>query len=396
MGIIRNIGFLDARKATEESVKNVTKIENISTLICTEETAKLLDNIPKNNVARFVKIPKDLNLEFIKVNGNSKIDDVLLEGIQDKAYALINGRCLIKDINPEMFKEKIYTLDVNGELVCPRSLKGLVLTKGTINGRILDYKDGYKPIGHILYLTENSMLQYSHGKLCVDRLIAIEPVGEDFEEYIERIQIQEEVYITKSNLKRMRHMLDDLDEIKLSIVPENSVYLEDKIYLKPENIAHYDDATLIVDDNVYIENLSEDVLKEHIKGIYSHGIYCDKELVNAARALSMNQASVKVKLPHTINNMGKLVINQAYLLGLSEKKHIENMGKLIFDESVEPELLAEKIDDIENLGKLVGKSSVLSQIKINNLGVIKMSDKENKEQEQEEEILYSNLSTLVL
>lgn len=59
-------------------------------------------------MARFVKIPKDLNLEFINVNGNSKIDDVLLEGIQDKAYALINGRCLIKDINPEMFKEKKY------------------------------------------------------------------------------------------------------------------------------------------------------------------------------------------------------------------------------------------------------------------------------------------------
>ncbi len=395
MGTIKNISFLDARNATEESVKNITKIENILVLICTEETAKLLETIQKKNVLRFIKIPNDLGLDPIVINGNSKIDGVFLESIQEKAYILVNGRCIIKDITPEMFNEKVYKLDVNGEILCPSSLKGLVLAKGSINGRILDYKDGYTPIGNTLYLTENNILKYNCEKLSVDRLIAIDPIDDDFEEYIERIQIQEQAYITKSNLKRIRHIIDDLDEIDLSIVPENSVYREDTVYLNPDNIISYHDATLIVDGKVYIENLSEDLLKENIKGIYCDGIYCDEKLINAARALLMNQASVKVISSSSICNTGKMVLNKAYLEGLNEKIFVQNMGKLILDESVEPELLIEKISGIENFGKLVGKSSILSQIKIDNLGVIEMSDQNNKEREQDE-ILYSNLGTLVL
>lgn len=396
MGIIKNISFLDARKATEESLKHIIKIENVALLICTEETAKLLDPIHKSNVASFVKIPNDLELEFINMNGNGKIDDTLLEGIQEKAYVLINGQCLVKEINPELFKEKIYALDVNGELYCPRTLKGLILTKGSINGPILDYKEGFKPLGHTLYLTENNILRYSHEKLCVNKLIAIEPIVEDFEAYINKIQIQEQVYITKSNLKRMRHMLDEFDEVDVCIVPEHSIYLEGKVCLNPENITDYDDATLVVDGMVHMEDLTEDALKEHIQGIYSEGIYCDKSLINTARTLSMNQASVRTELPNTIYNVGKLVINEAYLLGLSEKKHIENMGKLKFDDSVNPELVVEKISSIENLGKLVGNASVLSQIDINNLGVMKMSEEDYKEKEQENEIYYENLSKLIL
>lgn len=400
MGIIRNIAFLDARNATEESLKHVTVMENIATLICSDRVLPLLEKIRKEHIANMCIVPSHVDLDFIKVNGSCTIDEAFLDGILDQAYVAVNGHCIVKDIDMEIFRKKIYKLAVNGTIECPDHIKAGILSKSALNGSLNTYPRGYKPIWDTMELTEHKVLIYDHEKICVEALVAIEPIDYKIEDYFERIKVMEKLYVTRSNLSHIKGIGDSLEEAELILVPEESLFRRDKVKLKPDTISTYSHKTLIVDGSVHVEGLTKEQLEEHIEGIFCDIIYCESKVENAVRALLRNDASVKLSGSNVLHNMGKMVINQAYIDGMLEKQPIENMGKLEIDEDVNEDAFAEKIASIENMGKLIGRSTVLSKVPIKNLGKIsysdKKADKDIKDKDRSEVVLYEKMGTLVL
>lgn len=394
MGKVVNICLLDARKATEQSLSNITELENIGSLIYSDTTASLISSIKKINIGSMVKIDEDESIDYMTENGKAVIDEALLEEVDNKLFVLVNGVCEIKEMPKELFKEKIHSMTVNGLVICPESLKSVVSIKSKINGLTIALKEGYRFIDDTVLLNETFIVKQVNAKLTIEKLVAIDKIDEDsFNESIEHIQILDELVITKGNLKILRKTIDNLEEVELTIVPDNSVFKEGTVEINSATIKFYDGESLVVDGKLVIKDVAPEELRKYITSIYSDKVFCDEELFETVKELC-NNSNVKIMNNNDIHNNGKLVIDKNYLLGLEGKVAIDNNGKLVIDESVTLETAKDKIKNITNKGLLKADTSVLSGIPIINHG--KLSPIDNTDEKQENNIIYENMLVLEL
>ncbi|WP_273321161.1 hypothetical protein [Vallitalea guaymasensis] len=394
MGKVVNICLLDARKATEQSLSNITELENIGSLIYSDTTASLISSIKKINIGSMVKIDEDESIDYMTENGKAVIDEALLEEVDNKLFVLVNGVCEIKEMPKELFKEKIHSMTVNGLVICPESLKSVVSIKSKINGLTIALKEGHRFIDDTVLLNETFIVKQVNAKLTIEKLVAIDKIDEDsFNESIEHIQILDELVITKGNLKILRKTTDNLEEVELTIVPDNSVFKEGTVEINSATIKFYDGESLVVDGKLVIKDVAPEELRKHITSIYSDKVFCDEELFETVKELC-NNSNVKIMNNNDIHNNGKLIIDKNYLLGLEGKVAIDNNGKLVIDESVTLEVAKDKIKNITNKGLLKADTSVLSGIPIINHG--KLSPIDNTDEKQENNIIYENMLVLEL
>lgn len=394
MGKVVNICLLDARKATEQSLSNITELENIGSLIYSDTTASLISSIKKINIGSMVKIDEDESIDYMTENGKAVIDEALLEEVDNKLFVLVNGVCEIKEMPKELFKEKIHSMTVNGLVICPESLKSVVSIKSKINGLTIALKEGHRFIDETVLLNETFIVKQVNAKLTIEKLVAIDKIDEDsFNESIEHIQILDELVITKGNLKILRKTIDNLEEVELTIVPDNSVFKEGTVEINSATIKFYDGECLVVDGKLVIKDVAPEELRKHITSIYSDKVFCDEELSQTVKELC-NNSNVRIINNNDIHNNGKLIIDKNYLLGLEGKVAIDNNGKLVIDESVTLEVAKDKIKNITNKGLLKADTSVLSGIPIINHG--KLSPIDNTDEKQENNIIYENMLVLEL
>ncbi|WP_113673890.1 hypothetical protein [Vallitalea guaymasensis] len=394
MGKVVNICLLDARKATEQSLSNITELENIGSLIYSDTTASLISSIKKINIGSMVKIDENESIDYMTENGKAVIDEALLEEVDNKLFVLVNGVCEIKEMPKELFKEKIHSMTVNGLVICPESLKSVVSIKSKINGLTIVLKEGYRFIDDTVLLNETFIVKQVNAKLTIEKLVAIDKIDEDsFNESIEHIQILDELVITKGNLKILRKTIDNLEEVELTIVPDNSVFKEGTVEINSATIKFYDGESLVVDGKLVIKDVAPEELRKHITSIYSDQVFCDEELSQTVKELC-NNSNVRIMNNNDIHNNGKLIIDKNYLLGLEGKVAIDNNGKLVIDESVTLEVAKDKIKNITNKGLLKADTSVLSGIPIINHG--KLSPIDNTDEKQENNIIYENMLVLEL
>lgn len=394
MGKVVNICLLDARKATEQSLSNITELENIGSLIYSDTTASLISSIKKVNIGSMVKIDENESIDYMTENGKAVIDEALLEEVDNKLFVLVNGVCEIKEMPKELFKEKIHSMTVNGLVICPESLKSVVSIKSKINGLTIALKEGYRFIDDTVLINETFIVKQVNAKLTIEKLVAIDKIDEDsFNESIEHIQILDELIITKGNLKILRKTIDNLEEVELTIVPDNSVFKEGTVEINSATIKFYDGESLVVDGKLVIKDVAPEELRKYITSIYSDKVFCDEELFETVKELC-NNSNVKIMNNNDIHNNGKLVIDKNYLLGLEGKVAIDNNGKLVIDESVTLETAKDKIKNITNKGLLKADTSVLIGIPIINHG--KLSPIDNTDEKQENNIIYENMLVLEL
>lgn len=374
MSKISNICILDVRNATEETLGDITEIENVASMIYSDESAKLLKNIKKSNIADLVKINDD-DIEFIVRNGKFTLDKELLEDTEKKLYLLINGICNISEVPKQLLKDKVFRLSVNGNVVCPEQLKGIVDLKSTINGLLIPIKKGYSYIEDTIMFNESFIVkQDDDSKITVEKLVAIDEIDEDMiKKHISNIQVLEDVITTRQNMDILRNIIDEFSKVKLLMVPDNSYYKEDSIKIDSNNIDFYKNKAVISDDSITIKDVTPTQLKENITAISCERLYCDDELNNTVRELSIND-EMEISSNGDINNYGKLIIDNDYLKALDHKVIIKNNGKLVFDSNVKAELAGEKIDTIINNCLIDADPSIFASIKIINNGKIRKKD----------------------
>ena len=130
MGKITNLGVLDVREIKEDLAKEITQMENIGLLIESDESQVLLKHANKINIGTSMKIPLGLNLKFVMKNGEMIIDKEYLESIVDPIAIIMNGILVFKKgIDPKVLDEMIYTIVLNGRLISPKKLSGLIESK---------------------------------------------------------------------------------------------------------------------------------------------------------------------------------------------------------------------------------------------------------------------------
>lgn len=399
MSKVMNIGVLDVRGISEDLASGVTELLNIGVLIECDKSQVLLKDTKKTNIGSTIKIPEDLNV--ITHNGEMKIDQDFLDGLINPVLILINGQIIFdKDIDNKTLNEKIYSIMVNGEIICPKKLAGLLQSNGTINGQLIGYASDYDFYNGSIKLTNKFLKSIkSNSKISLKKLVVLEDIDPVLlEEKISNIEVLKEVIIVEEYEDVVSQYIDDYYGIKKIIIPGNGrevKYLDESITLDNTSILTYDHNVLFVEGRVSIR-LTEDVdFSNYIELLICDKVICNEETYEMIKNNLGEEVKVEIIEGQLIENLGKMVLSG----DIEEKITIVNKGKLVLDENLNYDSFVEKVLSIKNYGVIEGpedKLGIIRSVIKENYGKIKSASERDKKEEREKDILYSNIGELKL
>lgn len=403
MAKIKNIGLLDVREISEEIAEQVTEIQNIGMLIESDKSQTLLKNVKRTNIGVTLKIPSDKNIDLIMQNGSLNVDREFLEGIENQAAFIVNGEIAFKnDIDVNLLKEKLFTVLVNGELICPRRLSGVIQSKGTINGALTVYSSDYALIQGKIQLNNRFLKTMRQGsKLAFEKLLILESVDLGLlEEKIFNIEVLGKLVILENLEDEVSQYIDNYYSVNKVIIPdlgEEVHYLDKGVLIDNNFLSKYNEAVLYVDGKVKFELEENTDFGKHIRLLICKKIICNKKTYDLIKDNIGPDVNVEIIEGKIVENTGHMVLSGI----INEKTTILNMGTLDIDEGLDIDTFTENILEIRNYGLIQAPEDKLSivkeKVKDNKGAISSLKDKTKKATEEDkEEVLYSNMGELKL
>lgn len=404
MSKIMNIGSLDVREIREELAKNITSMVNIGVLIESDESQLLLKNVNKVNIGATIRIPSDKKINIISHNGELEVDQEFMEGLFDETIILVNGSLnLSSDIDPSLFNKAIYSLLVNGEVICAKKLLPLVKQKGTVNGKLISYKGDSRFFKGNTTIDERFLKGLKRAsKLAVETLILTDEISIDqLEEKIESIQVLEKVITIEKYDDLLAPLVDDYLSVKVIILPDSKngvVFYESSIKIDDNTIDRYKDNVLFVDGNVEFMVKKDISISDKINHIYCNKITTNDLNHSKLRKIVGEEVQIEILRGRVIRNNGKMIFSD----NLNEEISIINMGKMSFDKNLDYEKFKLRVLEITNYGVLEGprdKMDIIRSKVVTNYGKLKeyeTADTTNNEEKKDEDIIYQNIAELKL
>lgn len=402
MSKLLNIGVLDVREVSEDVAAKISELNNIGVIIESDRSRILLKDAKKTNIGSTMKIPDGLDLKFIMTNGEMKIDQEYLEGFPGCIALLVNGRIIFdKSIDNITLDKKIHSLMINGEVICPKRLAGLIQSKGMINGEILSYKSDYNFYNGTITLTNRFLKGLKvDSKLSLKKLVVLEDIDPSLlEEKITNIEVLNKLVIIEEYEDIISQYIDEYYEIKKTIIPGNSrqvKYIDDNLVLDNTSILKYEKNILYVDGKVSIKFTEEVDFENYIELLICNKVVCNSETYEIIRNNIGEGVKVEIIEGELVENLGKMILTGE----ITEKTTIINKGKLIIDNNLDYDSLIKYVVAIKNYGVIEGPEDKLSIIKSvikQNYGKVKATGENEKEEiDKDEDILYENIGELKL
>ena len=407
MSKILNIGVLDVREIKEEIAKEITSIENIGLLIESDESQKLLAHVSKQNIGASIKIPIDKDIKLVLNNGDLKVDRDYLEGIDGNLALIINGDLrFTEDVTSQLINEKVYLIIINGNLMCPKNISGTILSKTTINGSTIIHKSRYIFFPGVTQLTDRFLKRFREkSNISFEKLI----IGEELDinllnEKIDSIEVVEKMISLDKYEDDIYPFIDEYYDVATDIVPYDSngiKYIQGDTKLHDSDVQSYSGIVLYVDGDLELD-LSENIdFKQHIDYVICDKIILNDNIYSKIRDVIGTDVEVEIFSGRLMINKGKMIISDNY----NQKVSIKNMGKLIFEESVDAENLEKFIYSIDNYGVIEAPANLINALnnKTNkNYGKIRnqlpKSDNQevNDKEKEKQDIMYTNMGELKL
>lgn len=400
---IMNIGSLDVRDISEELAKSLTSMVNIGVLIESDESQILLKDVKKINIGATLRIPSDKKINIISHNGELEVDQDFMEGIFDETIFLVNGMLkLHSDIEPSLFNKVVYSILVNGEVVCAKNLLPVIKQKGTVNGKILSYKGDYRFFRGTTIINERFLKGLRKGsRLAVETLVFTDEVSIDmFEEKIESIQVLEKIITLEKYDDLLAPLVDNYFDIEVIVLPESKngvIYYDKTIKIDDNTLDRYDGNTLYVDGNVEYFVKRDVSISDKICYLHCNKVITNELNYNKLRKVTGEDVEIEVLKGKVIKNQGKMVLSDDF----NEEITIKNYGKLEFSKNLDYEKFKLRVVEIINYGVLEGPKDKIDLIRSKvtaNYGKIKEVESLDSVEQKEEnkDIIYQNIAELRL
>lgn len=369
-----NIGMLDLRKATKEELKNISKIENIGTVVITEEQLGDMDQIKQKNVGALLQVPE--NVDLVTHNGMHTLSKVILEGLENPMLLVINGKLKVEPINSPESMKMLYKVVINGRMIISETDFGAMAGRVTVNGDTVLYRNDEVYVEGTFSVIDEQLYGVQPGtKLLTDNLKVLEPFDEAlFNETFDSVRILRSLIVSKNNIRSVARKISNYLEIEKVIVEEGYAYF-DKLTIDESNYQSLGSDRLHIRGKLVID-LPVEKIKPYVNKIICKSVEVTEAELDALKAIIEKAEHISVIDPNMTKNFAIMTINKVYLED-SEGVKIKNNGVLTFDSSVTKELVETKIIKIENYGVLGFQKEIQNAImqKLSkNYGVINLQD----------------------
>jgi len=352
---IGNVGVLDIRKATEESIASIGYIGNIGMLLYSPETAKFILRLNTGNIGESVEVPTDAKI----IAGQEEISRDYFKSQKTPLSIVVMGELIMHpDIPVEDIEKGLAELRIFGEILYPEHLAGVMGSKlRNIFGESHVYIQCNRLIIDQFTLDENYLRTLDDASVLVVfgdlKLPKVIPT-ELLEQKIQRIQVFGGVTCREENAQTLFARLESKTGApKMTIFPAGFELVEKPLLLNADLLESLSTRKLYCTDRVQIDrNVDAAVFDNNIESLIA------KDLVLCPIALKkvLSQKCDLLKTRVVFYEGELLLVEDEHILLASsfdymdEKVTIVVFDVLMISPDIKPKVLFDRLSKVHNLG----------------------------------------------
>lgn len=364
---ITNIGVLDLRAATNESVADITSIGNVGMILYNRETAHLLTKLNIGNMGASVEAPANAKL----VTGQMEITRDVLESITEPMALVLTGQLFVQpDLEAADIERCFSDIVITGQIVAPRHLLPVIQSKlKNQTGQMVAYSGEGRLIRGKAEITDDFLMSLDKGTILViiGGMILLEPVNENlFQERIAGIELTGKAVIREEFRRMFYEKLSSQSQAKVEIIPAGFRYCPDPMILDSDNLRRMKVEKLYCRQFVRLEaGVTADEFDHAVTALKTNEyVICHESLksvvLDKAVVPEMTVLTYAGKLIHV---EGEETLTGPELEFTEGKVALLVAGELAIDPDVKPEWLIEKIEVVDNFGEISGNPRQLGALK---------------------------------
>ena len=345
-----NTAVCDVREVRESTLAAYDKIAiNAAVLLTNQASQELLHKYPVElNAAQTLDIPGDVQVS--QINGRKELGPGT-SAPGKPTYLLVNGELdVAPGAGPAL--EGYVGIQVNGKILCPESLSGL-LSAATVNGKIEIYPDDCICLKSTVVLDRTFLLRarentrYYAGR----RVVAL--AGDiDFQKLAEKNVrfVTRELLVTESLAEAAVPLFDERAEI--TILPDGCAYVGDDVKLDGALIRRYG-GKLYINGDLTVDGDSA-LWLEKVSYLRVNGsVRVTKKLYDDFLATGAIYDELKIVAGKLIQDKLSLTVDRSLLEEAREGLSIADCVTVRFREDVPAELIRERLLSISDCASVV-------------------------------------------
>lgn len=354
---IGNIAILDLRDATDSTVEGIERIGNVAMVIFSRETAHLVPRLNFGNVALTVELPREAQFS----NGQTFIGRDHFKDVEQPMDLAANGQVFFEqDIPVEDIRNGLASLTVNGQLLYPENLAGVINSKVSfLNGQRMPYiRADYVTMSRLV-LDENYLHSLKDGSsLVVIASLDLPQVlpNELLERKISRVQVIGGVRCHQENLSALTSLLAGrVGQARITSIPAGHHLVEGSVRLTEQALGAlpaprlYCAGTVEIADDVAPQTLDEKLVSLVAEDIVICPAHLRDVIYRKCDSLESRVVIYEGEL-WLVDDETELVPSRFDFL--EGRATCIVSGELHISPDVEPGVLAEKFAAVHNFGEI--------------------------------------------
>lgn len=385
--LIRNVGILDARKATAEKLAEIGKLTNIGVLVVNPEIKEQLMKISMLNIGSTLELTDDYRFHI----GPKIINRQLLEDSDTALKMVIVGQITIDQDTPaELLQAKLEGLYIVGQVAVPEHLYGVFMSRvKELTGMVDVIPVMGKAVMGKVNINDNYLkgLEDNTELSVVGKIIMAEQVDPDlFSVKIASLSLVGGISCLDSQEAMLRKVLKESSQVKFRISRADCHYLPEGSKLDTFSLMSVQ-KSLVCSTGILVidEQINPDLFQNKKLQFEASVVYFPMALMNAM--LSRLEGSTK-GVPYEPGKLevtgGHQQITNARLEAMADKSTLVVCGILDIDPQVPVESLIAKIGVVDNYGKIVATrdaASILQAKLRQNEGAITPHSEEDEDED---------------
>lgn len=364
---ITNIGVLDLRDATDETIADITSIGNVGMILYNRNTAHLLTKLNIGNMGASVDAPANAKL----VTGQMEITRDVLESVTAPMSLVLTGQLFVEpDLEAADIDRCFGDIIITGQIVAPKHLLPIIQSKlKNQTGQMVAYPRDGRLIRGKAVVTDDFLMSLDKGTVLVviGGMILLEPVDETlFQERIAGIELTGKAVIREEFRRIFYEKLTSHSQARVEIIPEGFRYCPDPMVLDSDSLLKMKSEKLYCRQFVRLDAAVTAEMFDHAVAALKTNefVVCSESLKSAVLDKAVvPETTVLTYTGKLIHVEGEDTLTGPELEFTDGKIALLVTGELAIDPNVEPELLIEKIEVLDNFGEVSGNPRQLGALK---------------------------------
>ncbi len=401
--LIKNVGILDARKASPEQLREIGKVVNVGCLVIHPGLKAELLKINLQDVGKMLELDDDYRLH----TGPLEISRQMLEDTQDSLKLCVVGPLSLEpDITVELLQEKLSGLCLIGPASVPEHLYGTFMSVARdIVGPVSPLKyAGLRAAGKIL-ITDTYLNGLEDGaELTVagNVTFAEEVDAELFARKISKLQVVGAIKCLDTQEEMLHKVLTANSVAKIKIIRVDFHYVPGGTMLDTFTIMTVNKQTVSCPGLLILdEEVTPELIKEKDIHFEAGTLYFPKSVM---REMSSRLAPKTKGIPFEPGKLelvaSQQCMTQVRLETMPDKVTLVVSGELTIGEEVSIEQLSAKIGVLDNYGEIIAsrdQASILqSKLRHDEGSVVISGEEDDDEDHAKYDNVIENLATYVL